>query len=407
MASTIASLFGPSAEEIVYERQKEERDRQAQQYQTTLSGLRDTPGAATGYALGYQSGQGLSSAVRGFQSGEGVKGKILGGLFGQSEQLEDPRIAKALQVRKAFEGMTAADMSDPDKLSALAEKLQASGNPEAALQVNDMATKARAAQAAAIPEVTKPTRFRLPDGTIVNGGYQNGRPVAYMPDGTLVAIQDFTVVGEGVTASGEQTLQTATILESLNIDWDAGLQSTIANQAAALLQNNPNVTDFATAVELIIQQRYGTSGSQPTSIEQVDHTTLGLPRAANSEAGEQVKINKNGSVSILSADGQVLHTSTKRLSDEQIARFTQGSLEGTGATMGQAAAGSVPFTESQRKARDKTIAEAIPEPLTAEREAMLRAEEEERKDRPKSRGFFTSTEEALYDYKLRQKNKKK
>lgn len=393
MASTIASLFGPSAEEIVYERQKEERDRQAQQYQTTLSGLRDTPGAATGYALGYQGGQGLGQAV--------------GGLFGQSAELEDPRIAKALQVRKAFEGMTAADMNDPDKLSALAEKLQASGNPEAALQVNDMATKARAAQAAAIPEVTKPTRFRLSDGTIVNGGYQNGRPVAFMPNGTLVAIQDFTVVGEGVTASQDQTTQTATILESLNIDWDPGLQSIIANQAAALLQNNPNVPDFATAVQLITQQMYGTSDSQPTSIEQVDYRALGLPRSANISAGEQVRINKNGSVSILSADGEVLHTSTKQLSQEQIARFTQGSLEGTGTTMGQAAAGSVPFTESQRKARDKTIAEAIPEPLTPEREARLRAEEKERKDRPKSRGFFTSTEEALYDYKLRQKNKKK
>lgn len=388
MASTIASLFGPSAEEIVYERQKEERDRQAQQYQTTLSGLRDTPGASTGYALGYQSGQGLGQAV--------------GGLFGKSPELEDPRIAKALQVRQAFEGMTAADMNDPDKLSALAEKLQASGNSEAALQVNDMATKARAAQAAAIPEVTKPTRFRLSDGTIVNGGYQNGRPVAYMPDGELVAIQDFTVVGEGITASQDQTTQTATILESLNIDYDPGLQSIIANQAASLLRNNPTVTDFGTAVQLITQQMYGTSDSQPTSIEQVNHTTLGLPRAANFEAGEQVKINKNGSVSILSADGQVLHTSTERLSDEQIARFTQGSLEGTGATMGQAASGSVPFTESQRKARDRTIAGAIPEPLTPEREARLRKEE---KDRPKSRGIFTSTEEAGYDYNLRKRNK--
>lgn len=391
MASTIASLFGPSAEEIVYERQKEERDRQAQQYQTTLSGLRDTPGASTGYALGYQSGQGLGQAV--------------GGLFGKSPELEDPRIAKALQVRKAFEGMTAADMNDPDKLSALAEKLQASGNSEAALQVNDMATKARAAQAAAIPEVTNPTRFRLSDGTIVNGGYQNGRPVAYMPNGELVTIQDFTVVGEGVTASPDQYAYTGQILKSLDIDYDEGLQTTIASQAASLLKRNPNVTDFATAVQLITQQMYGTSDSQPTSIEQVDYRTLGLPRAA--KEGEQVRINKNGTVSILSPDGQVLHTGNVQLSKQQIARFTQGSLEGTGATMGQAAAGSVPFTESQRKARDKTIAEAIPEPLTPEREAKLREEEEERKNRPKSRGFFTSTEEALYDYKLRQKNKKK
>lgn len=391
MASTIASLFGPSAEEIVYERQKEERDRQAQQYQTTLSGLRDTPGASTGYALGYQSGQGLGQAV--------------GGLFGKSTELEDPRIAKALQMRQAFEGLTAADMSDPDKLSALAEKLQASGNPEAAFQVIDMATKAKAAQAAAIPKVTNPTRFRLSDGTIVNGGYQNGRPVAYMPDGELVAIQDFTVVGEGITASQDQTTQTATILKSLDIDYDPGLQSTIANQAASLLKLDPNVTDFATAVKLITQQMYGASDSQPTSIEQVDHTALGLPRAARE--GEQVKINKNGTVSILSADGQVLHTGNKQLTQKQIARLTQGSLEGTGATMGQAAAGSVPFTESQRKARDKTIAEAIPEALTPEREARLREEEKERRDRPKSRGFFTSTEEALYDYKIRQKNKKK
>jgi len=387
MASTIASLFGPSAEQIVYDRQKEERDRKSLQYQQTLTGLRDTPGAATGYALGYQSGQGLSSAVRGFQSGEGVKGKILGGLFGQSEQLEDPRIAKALQVRQAFEGMTAADMNDPDKLSALAEKLQASGNPEAALQVNSMATAARKAQADAIPEVTNPTRFRLSDGTIVNGGYQNGRPVAYMPNGTLVTIQDFTVVGKGVTASGEQTLQTATILESLNIDYDPGLQSIIANQAAALMQNNPNVNDFATAVQLITQQMYGKSDSQPTSVEQVNYQTLGLPRPADSEAGEDLKINSDGTVSIISADGEVLHKGKQQLPANLLAKYTEES--------------------KKRQARDATIAGAIPEALTPERFEAEFKEEKEARNKPKSRGIFTSTQEAAWEYKQKQKNRNK
>ena len=370
MASTIASLFGPSAEELVYDRQKEERDRQAQQYQTTLSGLRDTPGAATGYALGYQGGQGL--------------GQALGGLFGQSSELEDPRIAKALQVRKAFEGITAADMNDPDKLSALVEKLQASGNPEAALQVNDMAIKARAAQAAAIPDVTNPTRFRLPDGSIVNGGFQNGRPVAYMDDGTLVAIQgDYTEVGEGTTPSPDQYAYTGQLLDGLDIDYDDGLKTTIAGRAAALLKLDPNVNDYPKAVELIVGQMFGTGDPKPTSVEQVDYKTLGLPRPADDKTGEKLRVNKDGTVSIISADGQVLHTGNQRLPDELLAEYSK---------------------EGKRiQARDETIAGAIPEALTPEREKMLR---EQQNKRPKSRGIFTSTEEAAWDYKQKQKNRK-
>ena len=370
MASTIASLFGPSAEEIVYERQKEERDRQAQQYQTTLSGLRDVPGVATGYAAGYQGGQGL--------------GQALGGLFGQSSELEDPRIAKALQIRQAFQGMSAADMSNPGKLQELAEKLQASGNPEAAMQLSSMAASAKAAEAAAIPDVANPTRFRLPDGSIVNGGFQNGRPVAYMDDGTLVAIQgDYTEVGEGVTATEQQTLQTGPLLETLGIEWDAGLQAKVAGRAAALLKLDPNVNDYPAAVALIAEQMFGTGDPKPKSVEQVDYKELGLPRPADNRTGEKLRVNKDGTVSIISVDGQVLHTGNQRLPDELLAEYAE---EG-----------------KRRQARDETIAGAIPEPLTAEREQMLR---EQQNKRPKSRGIFTSTEEAAWDYKQKQKNRK-
>ena len=353
MASTIASLFGPSAEELVYDRQKEERDRQAQQYQTTLSGLRDTPGAATGYALGYQGGQGL--------------GQALGGLFGQSSELEDPRIAKALQIRQAFQGMSAADMSNPGKLQELAEKLQASGNPEAA-----------------IPDVTNPTRFRLPDGSIVNGGFQNGRPVAYMDDGTLVAIQgDYTEVGEGTTPSPDQYAYTGQLLDGLDIDYDDGLKTTIAGRAAALLKLDPNVNDYPKAVELIVGQMFGTGDPKPTSVEQVDYKTLGLPRPADGKTGEKLRVNKDGTVSIISVDGQVMHTGNQRLPDELLAEYSK---------------------EGKRiQARDETIKGAIPEALTPEREKMLR---EQQNKRPKSRGIFTSTEEAAWDYKQKQKNRK-
>ena len=331
MASTIASLFGPSAEEIVYERQKEERDRQAQQYQTTLSGLRDTPGAATGYALGYQGGQGLGQAV--------------GGLFGQSAELEDPRIAKALQVRKAFEGMTAADMNDPGKLSALAEKLQASGNPEAALQVNDMATKARAAQAAAIPDLKSPgTRFQLADGTIVTGGYQDGMAVGVDQQGNRFSLgENYRVIGDNTGApSPAELTSTSAALEKIGADeWeDDGYQNQVASLAKTIQNTDPTQSiGWYKAVEqahLTIQQQNQEQQKAQKAQDASDFMmSIGMRPAG---PGETFGVDDRAIGYIKNADGQIIARSNRVLTRSEIRNYLpeyEDRLDALGANMGQ------------------------------------------------------------------------
>lgn len=343
MASTIASLFGPSAEQIVYDRQKEERDRKSLQYQQTLTGLRDTPGAATGYALGYQSGQGLSSAVRGFQSGEGVKGKILGGLFGQSEELEDPRIAKALQVRQAFEGVTAADLSDPNKVEALAEKLQASGNPQAAFQLLDRAATLRSSMT---PDLKSPgTRFQLADGNIVTGGYQDGMAVGVDQQGNRFSLgEGYRVIGESKGApSPAELTSTSAALERIGADeWkDDGYQNQVASLAKTIQNTDPTQSiGWYKAVEkahLTIQQQNQEQQTAQKAQDASDFFTveLGMRPAG---PGETLGIDDNGYAYVKNADGMIISRSKRILTRSEIRNFLpeyEARLDALGANMGQ------------------------------------------------------------------------
>lgn len=225
MASTIASLFGPSAEQIVYDRQKEERDRKSLQYQQTLTGLRDTPGAATGYALGYQSGQGLRSAFRGFQSGEGTQGKILGGLFGQSEQLEDPRLAKSIQSRQIMSDVGIEDLNDAGQLSILAQRFSKAGMPEAALYFSDRVKELKKynLELNKLGTITPVKDFVLADGTPVGqDGYGqwrtlNGEPVSVsqlVTEKTYLA--GATAGTKDVTAGAESDIE-LTLLSDIDL----------------------------------------------------------------------------------------------------------------------------------------------------------------------------------------------
>ena len=301
MASTIASLFGPSAEEIVYERQKEERDRQAQQYQTTLSGLRDTPGASTGYALGYQSGQGLGQAV--------------GGLFGKSTELEDPRIAKALQMRQAFEGMTADDLRDPDKLQEVADKLQASGNTEAAFQVGSMVTSARDASRQTLSRTGVLFEYQ---GKLIRGGYDNeGQAIGIDEQG-----QQFILPGDALEVDAG-TLKTPDEFEikqgesfAKELELDDMTAGTIMAEAKAVqaMPGNQRMS-YPTALR-IAYLRQGV-------IDTTNNTNLGLSRPANREAGESAYLQPDGNggftVVIADATGQILETG-KTMSADEVAR---------------------------------------------------------------------------------------
>lgn len=328
MASTIASLFGPSAEEIVYERQKEERDRQAQQYQTTLSGLRDTPGASTGYALGYQSGQGLGQAV--------------GGLFGKSEELEDPRIAKALQMRQAFEGVTAADLSDPGKLTALAEKLQASGNPEAAFQLLD---RSRTLRTAMTPDLKSPgTRFQLADGTIVTGGYQDGMAVGVDQQGNRFSLgENYRVIGDASGApSPAELTSTSAALERIGADdWkDDGYQNQVASLAKTIQNTDPTQSiGWYQAVEqahLAIQQQNQTAQEAQKAQDASDFMmSIGMRPAGQ---GETFGVDDRGIGYIKNADGQIILRSNRVLTRSEIRNYLpeyEARLDAFGANMGQ------------------------------------------------------------------------
>lgn len=312
MASTISSLFGPSAEQIVYDRQKEERDRKDLQYQQTLLGLRDTPGAATGYALGYQSGQGLSSAVRGFQSGEGTQGKILGGLFGKSEQLEDPRLAKALQMRQAFEGMTAADLKDPDKLQEVMDKLQASGNTEAAFQVGNMVTSARDASRQTMSQTGVLFEHQ---GQLIRGGYNEyGQAVGIDQQGNQFTLPADAIEVQKGTAPTPDEFE---IKLGENFGKELGLDDyeiQVVNAEAKAVQNMPgnqNLT-YPTALR-IAYLRKGV-------LDTTNNTSLGLSRPANREAGESAYLQPDGkggfTVVIANASGQIVVTGRTMSADE-------------------------------------------------------------------------------------------
>lgn len=118
--ATVASLFGPSAEEIVFARKKEEEEAARQKYLARLQG----------------AGQGLGpfawAARAGVDVGETLR--TAGGMFG--EQIEDPLIKKYNRINQILveEG---GDLNDPEALKRIADKLQAEGYTNEAVRLYD------------------------------------------------------------------------------------------------------------------------------------------------------------------------------------------------------------------------------------------------------------------------------
>ena len=121
MASSIASLFGPSAEEIVYAQQEAGKQRQQQQLQNTLAAYQDPMARQF-----YQSGYNIASGA----------GNIAGALFGDAP-MADPRLAKSIQSRQIMSDVNIEDLNDPGQLSTLAQRFSEAGMPEAALYFKD------------------------------------------------------------------------------------------------------------------------------------------------------------------------------------------------------------------------------------------------------------------------------
>ena len=158
--ASIASLFGPSAEEIVYSQRLQERTRQQQQLQEALA-AQQTLAGRNYYQAGYNIAKGL------------------GGLFGVSPAIEqDPRIAKALEMRQIFGDFSAQDLNDPTKLEELAGKLVDKGYIDQGFQLFDRSMDIASKIAAAKPDIKNVDIYVDNEGNKFHGGTIDGRIVA-------------------------------------------------------------------------------------------------------------------------------------------------------------------------------------------------------------------------------------
>jgi len=118
--SSIASLFGPSAEEIVYARQQQDKLQEEQRYQSALA--RQQSLAAQSY---YESGYNIA--------------KGLGGLLGGDAMMVDPAIQKAIKVRKVVSEFDGKNLNDPTVLESIAERMADLGYVNEATMLFDRA----------------------------------------------------------------------------------------------------------------------------------------------------------------------------------------------------------------------------------------------------------------------------
>lgn len=106
--SSIASLFGPTAEEIVYAKQQQDKLLEQQELQAAL-GRQQSAAAQTYYQAGYNIAKGL------------------GGLFGGEAMMVDPAIKKAVNIRKIVAEFDGKNLNDPTVLESIAERMADQG----------------------------------------------------------------------------------------------------------------------------------------------------------------------------------------------------------------------------------------------------------------------------------------
>jgi hypothetical protein len=185
MASSIASLFGPSAEEIVYAKQQEDKALRQQQLQQGLA-MQASPLAQQFYQAGYNIVSGL------------------GGLFGKP--MLDPAMTKAVEIRRLLADTNANDLNDPAKLTTLAAQFGDAGYPKEALYFADRARTIAAENRAYelsmakyqqdISEQVMEPNFKVKStGDSVymqNGKYYNAKTGARVPVEDLISVKDIT-----------------------------------------------------------------------------------------------------------------------------------------------------------------------------------------------------------------------
>jgi hypothetical protein len=174
--SSIASLFGPTAEEIVYDRNQQERLRQQAQLQQSLAG-QETQAARDFYQSGYNIAMGV--------------GKGLAGMFGYTDQMQDPRIAKSIAMRKVFSDLSAEDLNDPSKIAMISQLADEYDLPELKLWtadrerklIDEIAARKVAADKAAKKEYTNIKEYATPEGRVFRGGQLGDQLIEFTQGG--------------------------------------------------------------------------------------------------------------------------------------------------------------------------------------------------------------------------------
>ena len=148
MASSIASLFGPTAEELMYSQQESMKQQQQQQLQQNLS-MQSSPLAQQFYQSGYNIASGI------------------GGMFGDAP-MADPRLAQSIKARKIMSDIGVEDLNDPGKLKMLQNAFSEAGMPEASLYFADRGNAIETQERDYALEVAKATAKGAPDAVALN-----------------------------------------------------------------------------------------------------------------------------------------------------------------------------------------------------------------------------------------------
>lgn len=228
MAKSIASLFGPSAEEMVYDRNQAEKIRQQAQLSQSLAG-QETQAGRNFYQSGYNITKGL---------GEG-----LAGLFGHSSQMKDPRIATALKLRQILGDTSVDDLNDETKVSALSSSLGKEGLTSYSLYFADRAKdiKKYNLELNKLGTINPVKEFVLSDGTPVG---QDGYGKWFTLQGTPVSVSQLvsekTHLAEVAAGSKEPSVASSLSIEQSFLA-DTDLDKETKRRAANYLEQEADI----------------------------------------------------------------------------------------------------------------------------------------------------------------------
>ena len=354
--SSIASLFGPTAEEIVYDRNQQERLRQQAQLQQSLAG-QETQAARDFYQSGYNIAMGV--------------GKGLAGMFGYTDQMQDPRIAKSIAMRKVFSDLSAEDLNDPSKIAMISQLADEYDLPELKLWsadrerklIDEIAARKVAADKAAKKEYTNIKEYATPEGRVFRGGQlgdqlieftQGGEPKLAEP-GSVTYTPDKKITVRDVLRS--QLGPVGTVLNARGYEKGLGelkqnevkeLSTRIAARANVLIAEQESkgrtlqedvayemvIDEFEEAGVLSKDKKFGifnVSDYDPSKLisdqleEQTEQQTSldSLPDEISNiqfdeTVGERPAFLEDGTVVIMNADGTVKRTTPIKLSKEEM-----------------------------------------------------------------------------------------